>query len=313
MSYNYLPLDHTPTSFQQIKNLLAYQQLVSITFAGYEAIGKQREIWDKKQASAETNAAELLQAYGEGEGEKVPKELVKLMLALKVKSLSLGRSGVKNETVQRLMDMHNNDVIPIIYTHGLALGQMNLPLIGKGEVTHQNKTHKGEALEELMGWKPLQLKNEEVFALITGNQFIVAYGLYCLIETETLLQKTITIIGSPANYFQAVKDAFDYVLNIFVKALNTDSEKSGMALEHLDYAGYELALPLDFLSVAIAGLVNMYIQTAPPTLPKKYMTESLLNEINLLCSPASIHLLSAESAGVKCLQIIKNAMEIIKN
>src|ERR1700712_5528735 len=164
MSYNYLPLDYTPTSFQQIKNLLAYQQLVSITFAGYEAIGKQREIFDKKPSSATSNAAELLQSYGKSAGEKIPQEIVKLMLALKVKSLSLGKSGVKNATVQRLMDMHNNDVIPVIYTHGLALGQMSLPLIGSGEVTYQNKLYKGEALEELMGWKPLQLKTEEAFA-----------------------------------------------------------------------------------------------------------------------------------------------------
>lgn len=312
MSYNYLPLDHTPTSFQQIKNLLAYQQLVSITFAGYEAIEKQREAIAKSPAhTGYTDATELLLTYGQGMGEKIPTEIVKLILALKVKSLSLGKSSIKNETVQRLMDMHNNNVIPVVKTHGLALGQVSLPVIGKGDIIYKNKLYKGREIESLLGWKPIKLQTDEAFALLTGNQFAAAYGLYCLIKTEKLLQETIAIIGTPTNYFQSVKEAFDYVLAIFIKQINTGSEKSANALEHLDYAGYELALPLDFLSIAIAGLANFFGKTIHTALPTEFLVDSILNEINMLCSPVSIQLMSAENAGIKCLKILENAERII--
>jgi histidine ammonia-lyase len=314
MSYNYLPLDNTPTSFQQIKNLLAYQQLISITFAGYEAIEKHREAINNNPTHAgNADATELMITYGQGMGEKIPTEIVKLMLALKVKSLSLGKSAVKNETVQRLMDMHNNDVIPVVYTHGLALGQLSLPIIGKGEVEFQNQLYKGREIETLLGWKPLHLKTDEAFTLITGTQFAAAYGLYCLIKTEKLLQETITIIGSPTNYFQSVKDAYDYVLATFIKQINISSEKSANALEHLDYAGYELALPLDFLSIAVAGLANFFGKTMQTILPTEFLGDSILNEINMLCTPVSIHLMSAENAGIKCLKILENAERIIQN
>jgi hypothetical protein len=43
MSYNYLPLDKNPTNFQQIKNLLAHDQLVSITFDAYDRITRCRK------------------------------------------------------------------------------------------------------------------------------------------------------------------------------------------------------------------------------------------------------------------------------
>ncbi|MFZ1305791.1 MAG: aromatic amino acid lyase, partial [Ferruginibacter sp.] len=53
MSYNYLPLDKNPTNFQQIKNLLAHEQLVSITFDAYDRITKCRNYLDEKMTNAD--------------------------------------------------------------------------------------------------------------------------------------------------------------------------------------------------------------------------------------------------------------------
>ena len=78
---------------------------------------------------------------------KYQEEIVKLMLMLKIKSLSYGNSGVQIETVKRLMEMYNNDVLPVIYTQGslgasgdlAPLSHLSLPLIGLGEVNHEGK------------------------------------------------------------------------------------------------------------------------------------------------------------------------------
>lgn len=89
----------------------------------------------------------LLQSHACGVGEKVPKELVRLMLLTKIESLSRGHSGVQLETVQRLVDFYNHDVLPVVYNQGSLgasgdlspLSHLSLPLIGMGEVYFEGK------------------------------------------------------------------------------------------------------------------------------------------------------------------------------
>ena len=76
-----------------------------------------------------------------GFGQEVPK-VVKIMLFLKIQSLSYGNSGVQLETLNRLIDFYNNDILPVVYQQGslgasgdlAPLAHLSLPLIGMGEV-----------------------------------------------------------------------------------------------------------------------------------------------------------------------------------
>ena len=61
----------------------------------------------------------LLKSHACGLGEEVPEEIVKLMIMLKIKSLSYGHSGVQIDTVKRLMDMYNAKMYPVIYDSNL--------------------------------------------------------------------------------------------------------------------------------------------------------------------------------------------------
>ena len=78
----------------------------------------------------------LVVSHACGTGDTVRKEIVRLMLLLKVQSLSYGHSGVQLQTVQRLLDMYNNDIIPVVYQQGslgasgdlAPLAHMSLPL-----------------------------------------------------------------------------------------------------------------------------------------------------------------------------------------
>ena len=60
----------------------------------------------------------LVMSHACGTGEKVRPEIVKIMLLLKIQSLSYGYSGVQTATVRRLIDMFNNDIIPVVYQQG---------------------------------------------------------------------------------------------------------------------------------------------------------------------------------------------------
>ncbi|MCW8980201.1 MAG: aromatic amino acid ammonia-lyase, partial [Altibacter sp.] len=60
----------------------------------------------------------LVMSHACGTGDYVPRPIVKLMLLLKIQSLSYGYSGVQLQTVERLIDFYNNDLLPVVYTQG---------------------------------------------------------------------------------------------------------------------------------------------------------------------------------------------------
>ena len=100
----------------------------------------------------------LVMSHACGVGEEVPVEITKLMLLLKIQSLSYGNSGVQVSTVQRLIDFYNHDILPIVYNYGslgasgdlAPLAHMSLPLIGMGEVFYKGvRRDAGEVLNEL--------------------------------------------------------------------------------------------------------------------------------------------------------------------
>lgn len=132
----------------------------------------------------------LVKSHACGTGDEVPHEIVKLMLLLKIQSLSYGHSGVQLQTVNRLIDFYNNDILPIIYTQGslgasgdlAPLAHLSLPLLGEGEVYYDGLRQPSHKVLEKMNWKPIVLQSKEGLALLNGTQFMSAYGVYSLIK-----------------------------------------------------------------------------------------------------------------------------------
>lgn len=139
----------------------------------------------------------LVVSHACGTGKEISSEIVKLMLFLKIQSLSFGHSGVALATVERLIEMYNNDIIPIVYEFGslgasgdlAPLAHVSLPLLGLGEVYFHGEKISGETLLTKMNWKPLILQSKEGLALLNGTQFMSAFGTYLLIKTKELVKK----------------------------------------------------------------------------------------------------------------------------
>ena len=133
----------------------------------------------------------LVKSHACGTGEEVPQEIVKIMLLLKIQSLSYGHSGVQLETVQRLIDFYNNDILPVVYNQGslgasgdlAPLAHLSLPLLGEGEVNMDGFRQPASKVLEKMGWKPILLKSKEGLALLNGTQFMSSYGVYVLLKS----------------------------------------------------------------------------------------------------------------------------------
>ena len=136
----------------------------------------------------------LMMSHACGTGERVPNEIVKIMLLLKIQSLSYGYSGCKLDTVERLVEFFNNDVYPTVYMQGslgasgdlVPLAHLSLPLVGMGEVEYKGKIISGKRLMSVMGWKPIELASKEGLALLNGTQNMAAFAVWSLIQSHRL-------------------------------------------------------------------------------------------------------------------------------
>lgn len=142
----------------------------------------------------ETLQENLIKSHACGMGNVVNSEIVKLMLFLKVQSLSYGKSGVQLSTVERLIDLINNSVFPVVYEQGSLgasgdlspLAHLCLPLIGIGKVEHKGKISEASDILKTLGLQPIKLSSKEGLALLNGTQFMSAYGVYALIKANSL-------------------------------------------------------------------------------------------------------------------------------
>ncbi|MFT5070873.1 MAG: histidine ammonia-lyase [Chitinophagales bacterium] len=217
-----IQISHRAIQIDDIANILISKEELTLSEEASQAILKCRKYLDEKIneegakyygvntgfgslcdveiSKSEINQLQenLVMSHACGMGDEVPQEIVRIMLLLKIQSLSYGHSGASIETVERLIAMFNENVLPVVYTQGslgasgdlAPLAHISLPLLGKGEVRLNGEKMKGESLENTLGWKPLQLQSKEGLALLNGTQFMSAYGVYLLLEGKKIMHNS---------------------------------------------------------------------------------------------------------------------------
>lgn len=240
MSDTHLKIDDSWLNFQQVKDMLNKSLQLSLTKDAAKKIQACREYLDRKmsgsdelfygintgvgflqnvkinKAQLEELQSNLLRSHACGMGEEVPADIVKLMMILKIKSLSYGYSGVSLEIVERLTDMYNNNVLPVIYTLGslgasgdlAPLSHLCLPLIGLGEVNYKDSKYDSIEILRELNWQPIKLQSKEGLALINGTQFMASYGLHSLVNAERLIAWADIIAAISFEAFDGVDDCF---------------------------------------------------------------------------------------------------------
>lgn len=181
----------------------------------------------------------LVKSHACGMGLEVPQEIVKLMLLLKIQSLSYGKSGVQLQTVERLCDFINFQIYPIIYQQGslgasgdlAPLAHLSLPLLGFGKVNYKGKQISAAEVLKENGLTAIKLRSKEGLALLNGTQFMSAYGCYCLIKAEQL-NKAADLITSVS------LDAFDCRMDPFKDNLHTIRAHAGQLQTARAIRGY---------------------------------------------------------------------------
>ena len=136
----------------------------------------------------------LVVSHACGQGEEIPIEITRLMLFLKIQSLSYGNSGIQMETLERLVDYYNHDVIPVVYQYGslgasgdlAPLAHLSLPLIGEGEVHYKGQQRSSADVLKELKLNPVKLASKEGLALLNGTQFMSAFGVDCCLRVFKL-------------------------------------------------------------------------------------------------------------------------------
>ena len=270
----------------------------------------------------------LVMSHSCGTGERVPAEIVKLMLLLKIQSLSYGNSGVQLVTVERLVDFFNNDILPVVFQQGslgasgdlAPLANMSLPLLGLGEVEYKGETRPSAEVLAEMGWEPVTLMSKEGLALLNGTQFMSAHGVWALlkayrlsrladeigamsleafdgriepfgpqvnevrhhrgqIETAARFRELLAgseLIARPKTHVQdpysfrcipqvhgASKDTIAHVSRVMEDEINSPTDnptifpEDDIIVSAGNFHGQPIALPMDFLAIALAELGNI--------------------------------------------------------
>lgn len=270
----------------------------------------------------------LVMSHACGLGERVAPQIVRLMLLLKIQSLSYGNSGVQVATVQRLIDFYNADILPVVYSQGslgasgdlAPLANLSLPLLGLGEVMWHGHIIPASEVLDNMGWRPIELQSKEGLALLNGTQFMSAHAVEGLmkairlsryadkiaamsldafdgrlepfgdevnrvrhhagqIETAAVMRKYLEgseIAVHPKKHVQdpysfrcipqvhgAVKDTVAYVKGKIEDEINSPTDNptvfpdQDIIVSAGNFHGEPIALPMDFLAVALAELANI--------------------------------------------------------
>ena len=163
----------------------------------------------------------LVMSHACGVGEEVPQEIVKLMLLLKIQSLSYGNSAVDIGTVWRLIDFYNHDILPVIYQQGslgasgdlAPLAHLSLPLLGMGEVNFQHKKWAAAELLKAFNWQPIKLQSKEGLALLNGTQFMSAYSTWIILKAKGLSRCADLIACLSLDAFDCRLDPFNELIH----------------------------------------------------------------------------------------------------
>jgi len=145
----------------------------------------------------------LIISHSAGVGEALPKNIVRLMLLLRINSLAKGYSGVRQELVEQLIKIFNLGIAAYIPSQGSVgssgdlapLAHLASLVIGEGYAYYNNEVLPSKTVLAKYGLKPFRLSAKEGLAMINGTQMMTAFAVEIL-ERSKRLSKLADIAGA---------------------------------------------------------------------------------------------------------------------
>ncbi len=165
----------------------------------------------------ETLQRNLIMSHACGLGESFPEEVVRAMLLLRANALAVGRSGIRPSTVQALVAMLNNGVVPVVPEKGslgasgdlAPLAHLALVLMGMGEAFYHGVRMPGSQALAEAGLTPVTLAAKEGLALINGTQAMTAVGSLAALDALALVEAAELAAALSFQALRGITDALD--------------------------------------------------------------------------------------------------------
>ncbi|WP_188207666.1 histidine ammonia-lyase [Alkalibacillus aidingensis] len=159
----------------------------------------------------------LIHSHACGVGEPFSEEVSRAMVLLRANTLLKGYSGVRPVVIERLVELLNKQVHPVIPSQGslgasgdlAPLAHLALVLIGEGEVFNQGDKQSTKEVFSQKQIDPIQLVAKEGLALINGTQAMTAVGVLSYLKAEELLSQAERIAAITIEGLEGIMDAFD--------------------------------------------------------------------------------------------------------
>lgn len=159
----------------------------------------------------------ILKSHAVGVGQALAPDLVRAMMALRLKDFARGNAGVRTETVAALVRLLNSGGVPVVPEKGsvgasgdlVPLAHMGLALIGEGQVFLNGGRVSGREALAVCGLKPLDLEAGEGLALINGTQAMTAIGGLAVYDAARLARHTDLAAAMSLEVLMGSKTEFD--------------------------------------------------------------------------------------------------------
>ncbi|SDI03602.1 histidine ammonia-lyase [Alteribacillus bidgolensis] len=159
----------------------------------------------------------LIYSHACGVGDPFPEIVSRAMLLLRTNALLKGYSGVRPLLINRLIELLNKRIHPVIPQQGslgasgdlAPLSHLALVLLGEGDVFYKKQTIPADTALKKEGILPIILTAKEGLALINGTQAMTAMGIIAYLKAEKLAYQSEIIAALTMEGLRGIIDAFD--------------------------------------------------------------------------------------------------------
>lgn len=164
----------------------------------------------------------IILSHACGVGEYLSAEITRLILVLKINSLSLGYSGIKLATIEELIDFYNQDVLPCIPEKGSVgasgdlapLAHLVTPLLGYGNVLVNNKILSAKDWLQVNNKPIYKFEAKEGLALLNGTQVTTALAIYSFFKIRHIFKAAIHVGALSVDAVCGSKKSFDKLISV---------------------------------------------------------------------------------------------------
>jgi len=169
------------------------------------------------QKDAKKLQKNILFSHSAGMGRPIDSDVVRAMIALRINDFCRGNSGLRLETIEKLAQILNAGIIPVVPEKGsvgasgdlVPMAHLSLVLIGEGEAFVNGERMSGARALRKHSIKPIELEAGEGLALINGTQFMLALGCLALHDALNLCKHADIAASMSLETLMGTREAFD--------------------------------------------------------------------------------------------------------